>query len=83
MIERKVKEMVVVGASKAPYDFGDEKVLTVEELTTAMQNRETHLADVKKRNEEYQASRVANTNSASAATPASSAVSAAMGGFNF
>ena len=48
-----------------------------------MADREKYLAETKKRNEEYQASRVANTNSASAATPASSAVSAAMGGFNF
>ena len=71
MIERKVKEMVVIGASKAPYDFGDEKVLTAEELTTAMQNRETHLADVKKRNEDYLAQKAAGASAAhSAAAPA-------------
>lgn len=80
MVERKVKEMVVIGASKAPYDFGDEKVLTVEELTKAMQDREVHLADVKKQNEEYQAQKAAQ-----ASTPATTAPTAGVktGNFNF
>ena len=81
MVERKVKEMVVIGASKAPYDFGDEKVLTAEELTTAMQNREVHLADVKKKNEEYLAQKAAGVASTPAPAPAAGGVKA--GSFNF
>ena len=48
------KSYVVVG-NNPPYDFGEENVMTVEELRTAIQNREIHLADVKKRREEYKA----------------------------
>lgn len=79
MVERKVKEMVVIGASKAPYDFGDEKVLTAEELTVAMQNREVHLADVKKKNEEYLAQKAAGA----ASTPAPTTGGVKAGNFNF
>jgi hypothetical protein len=55
--ETKNREWAVTGASRAPYDFGEEGVLTVEELKEAMQNRQTHLAEVKQRDEEYKASR--------------------------
>ena len=48
------KSYVVVG-NNPPYEFGEENVMTVEELKTAIQNREIHLADVKKRREEYKA----------------------------
>jgi hypothetical protein len=67
------KEWVITGTAKVPYDFGDESILTAEELTKAAQNREVHLADVKKRNDEYKAQRAAGntaTPSASAATTA-------------
>ena len=50
---KKVKEWVITGSAKEPYDFGDESVLTADELTKAMQDRELLLADTKKRNEEY------------------------------
>lgn len=53
--EKKVKEWIVTGGAKVPYDFGDETVLTEAELKKAMQDRELKLADVKKRKEEYQA----------------------------
>ena len=56
---RPSKEWVITGAAKIPYDFDDEKVLTREELTKAMQNREIHLADIKKKSDEYRASRAA------------------------
>lgn len=63
--ERKTKEWVITGTAKVPYEFGDEEILTGEELTKAMQAREVMLADIKKRSEEYKAQKAAgNTNSA-------------------
>ena len=63
--ERKTKEWVITGTAKVPYEFGDEEILTGEELTKAMQAREVMLADIKKRSEEYKAQKTAgNTNSA-------------------
>jgi len=61
--ERKTKEWVITGTAKMPYDFGDEKVLTAADLQTASQNRNVMLADIKKRNEEYRASKASNDNS--------------------
>lgn len=55
--ERKIREWVITGTAKVPYDFGDESVLTAEELTKAMQDRETMLAETKKRSEEYRANK--------------------------
>lgn len=80
--ERKMKEWTITGASKVPYDFGDEQVMTEEELVKAMQDREIHLANVKKQREEYLAAK-------NAAAPAANAFSAptptvaAQGKFNF
>lgn len=61
---RRTREWEVTNAAKEPYEFGEEGVLTVAELTEAMQNREVHVADVKRRADEYAASK---------ATPAASA----------
>lgn len=71
------KEWLVENTLKVPYELGDaETGITVEELQKAVENRNVYLADVKKRQDEYQASK--------AAAPAAQAgVSAAMGGFNF
>ena len=77
--ERKTKEWVVTGTAKLPYEFGDEQVLTVDELTKALQNREVYLADKKKANDEYKASR-ASTTPAAASSPIPTA---AKGTFNF
>lgn len=60
----RTKEWVITGAAKMPYDFGDEKVLTRDELVKAMQDREVYLADIKKRSDEYRASRAAAATSA-------------------
>lgn len=65
--ERKNREWVVTGTAKYPYDYGEEDVMTEKELRAAIQNREVHLADVKKRNDEYLAR---------AATPAGAAKTA-------
>ena len=62
------KEWVITGTAKVPYDFGDESILTAEELTKASQNRQVYLADVKKRADEYKASRAASTPAATTTT---------------
>ena len=59
--ERKIKEWVITGTSKVPYEFGEEGVLTVEELKKAAQDREVRLADIKKRRDEYAASKATTT----------------------
>lgn len=72
---RKTKAWNITGTAKVPYDFGDEKILTSEELTKAMQDRQTLLAEIKTRSDEYRAQKAAST-------PAH-ATTAAPGGFNF
>lgn len=81
--QRKVKEWVITGAKSLPYDFGDETVMTMEDLVKANQDREVYLADIKKRRAEYEAQKNAATPSAfGAATPTPSAT-VPVGGFKF
>lgn len=65
------KDFVITGASVTPYDWDDENTMTAAELTEAIAARETYLATIKQRQDEYKASK-----NAAAATPAKS-------GFNF
>lgn len=82
--ERKTKEWVITGTAKVPYDFGDEEVLTVDELTKAMQDRELMLAETKKRSEEYRAQKAAAPAATSAVTGAKpSNTTVSKGTFNF
>ena len=74
--EKKVREWVITGCSKEGYAYGDEEVLTAEDIRKAMQDREVTLADMKKRAEDYK-----NSNNVATATPA--APKAKAGGFNF
>ena len=77
---RTVREWVITGTNKpdATYELGDsENGITADELKKALADREVYLAEVKKRNDEYQASKANNTSAASAAAPAK------QGGFNF
>lgn len=76
--ERKTKEWIITGTAKIPYDFGDEAVLTADEVTKAMQDREVYLADIKKRADEWRAQKSTPSTSFSASTPVAS-----KGGFNF
>lgn len=78
--ERKTKEWVITGTAKVPYEFGDENILTAEELKTAMQDRETYLAEVKKRAEEYRAQKA---NSSTTSTTAQPTNAAKAGAFSF
>lgn len=69
------RDFVITGASKDPYVWDDESSLTAAELTEAMANREVYLAEVKRRQDEYKASK-GNAIAPSAGAPA-------QGGFNF
>ena len=77
--ERKVREWVIKGASKEPYEFGEENVLTAEELTKAMQDRQVYLADVKKKADEWKANKATTPTAA----PAAAATTPKSGTFNF
>ena len=75
--ERKIREWIILGTSKVPYDFGDESVLTVDEVKKAMQDRELLLADTKKRSDDYKAQKAASN------TTSAPAVAVTTGTFNF
>jgi hypothetical protein len=75
------KEWLITGGAKETYSYGSEANdspedfdLTAKELVKAMSDRETYLATVKSRQEEYQASRN---------TPAPAAAASDNTGFNF
>lgn len=65
------KDFVITGGAKDPYPWDDEEFLTAKELTDAMTQRQTYLATIKQRQDEYKAAK-----NASIAAPAP-------GGFNF
>lgn len=64
------KDFVITWAQQTPYIFDDEEYMTATELSQMIAERETTLAAIKQRNDEYKASK------AQPATPAP-------GGFNF
>ena len=68
------KDFVVDHAAPSPYVWDDESTITVKELTELMAARETYLATVKQRQEEYKASKNA---------PVATTAPTAVGGFNF
>ena len=78
---RTIREWVVTGTSKADsvYPIGDDEAgITGEDVKKALADREVYLAEVKKRNDEYQASKNASAPAEKVAT-----ATAAQGGFNF
>ena len=66
------RDFVITGAAKEPYIWDDESSITAKELNEAIQKREIDLAAMKKRQDEYKASK---TQASAPATPA--------GAFNF
>lgn len=66
------KDFVITGASKDPYAWDDEGTITANELAEAIANRETYLATMKQRQDEYKASQAGGN----VAAPSNS-------GFNF
>ncbi len=68
------REFVITGCSKNPYIWDDEDYITAAEMSQAMSDRELYLAPVKKRQEEYQASKGGSS---------AAAVSTETAGYNF
>lgn len=71
------RDFVITGTSKFPYEWDDEKTITAQEVSKALQDREIYLAGVKKSQEEYQNSKNKGK-SASTINP-----STATSGYNF
>lgn len=69
------KDFVITGASKEPYEWDVEGILTAKEVTEAIANRETYLATMKQRQDEYRA--------AQQQTSSPNVVTASNNGFNF
>ena len=64
------KDYVIHWAASEPYEWDTEETMTVAELNEAITNRNTHLATIKQRQDEYKASQGA---APKAATPAAGA----------
>lgn len=62
------KDYVVTWGAKEPYVWDDEETITAQELVKAMSDRQTYLATVKQRQDEYKASK--NNVPSAFATPA-------------
>lgn len=69
------KDFVITGASKEPYEWDVEGILTAKEVTEAIANRETYLATMKQRQDEYRA--------AQQQTSSPNVVTTSNNGFNF
>ena len=83
---RTIREWVITGTSKpdAVYEIGDEESgITADEIKKALADREVYLAGVKKRADEYQASKSANDSVPFGDAKATAAAPAAQGGFTF
>ena len=76
-VTRSRKAWVVTGAAPDPYEWDSEESITAAELKELMAKRETYLATVKKRQDEYKAQKTA------ANAPANKGTSTSAGGFNF
>ena len=76
--ERKIKEWVITGGAKVPYDIEDEGIITRAEIEKAAQDRALRIADIKKRKEDYQ-----NQKAAAPAQAAPVATTVQTGTFNF
>lgn len=64
--ERKVREWVVTSAAKVPYEFGEENVLTLNDISTAMKNRQVALSEIKQRRIDYDNSKNSSVDTATA-----------------
>lgn len=65
-VERNTKRWVLTGTATETYEYGNEKILTVDDIQKASQNRQVYLAEVKKNYDEYQAQKAAGNTQASA-----------------
>ena len=51
------RDWVITGSNPEPYEWDSDETITAAELTEAMANREVYLATIKKRQDEYKASK--------------------------
>lgn len=56
------KDFVITGALTDPYEWDDDSTITAAELTKAMTDRQTYLAALKKRQDDYKASQGGGSN---------------------
>ena len=80
-VPKNIKEWRIVWARPVEYAFGEEDTITVEDIQKALQDREVYLAGIKKRRDDWRATR-------NAAGPAEknvpdNAMNIPAGGFNF
>ena len=68
-VKSSARDFVINWAQQEPYEWDDENTILAEELNEAMTNRNIYLAEVKQRQDEYQASKN-NAIKPAAATPA-------------
>lgn len=70
-VEKKSKEWLITGTfpESKVYEFGTEETMTAEDIQKAVQDREVMLADVKKRADEYKASKNSAIHTPATATP--------------
>ena len=80
---RKTKQWLLTNLSPNFYDYGDEKVMTIDDLQKASQDRQTYLAGVKKRAEEYKAQKANGGVPTANANPAPATSSIPVGNFKF
>lgn len=71
--ENKRREYVITGTAKVPYDFGDEEVMTEDDLKKGLQDREVLWAEIQKRRDEYEASKGSTSTASDAPTIATKA----------
>lgn len=69
------KDFVITGASKEPYEWDVEGILTAKEVTEAIANRETYLATMKQNRDKYRATQQQ--------TSSPNVVTTSNNGFNF
>ena len=80
-VPRNIKEWRIDWSRPVEYAFGEEDTITVEEIQKALQDREVYLAELKKRTDDYRASR--NAAGPAEANVPDNALNIPTGGFNF
>lgn len=80
--ERKSREYLITGTAKVPYDFGDEEVLTIDDVKRMSQDRQVLLAEVEKRFNDKQSATKVSFNAPAASNPVSN-MKVPAGGFDF
>lgn len=68
------RDLIITWAQAVPYEWDSEDTILASELSEMISERELHLADIKKRQDEYQASKGGAFNGEAASAPASSGV---------